>query len=1025
MMVRDIVFPPGNSNVLQLESRRVDFSSQFNERINRNLDINATEILTNEPSRYIFKEEALPLYCDRGHFGLNIFHLNCQGLNSAHNFLSELINTNVFQVIALTETWLNDNNSQLLHIPGYNLYVRNREYYQHGGLAAYIQADYKVSIREDLTIYREKVCECFVLHITRENLNFCIVVVYRPPQSLLQDFMDLFEEQLMKLPINSMPCFIMGDFNIDLIDQSSASTEFINRSLSNGFHSCINIPTRITGTSAKLLDNILSNVPLSLPRVLINDVSDHFGVSASFRTVTKVVKGKKSRIPVISKSAMVKLKNDIEKVDWYDVLGDVQDANSKFVLFYEKLQSLISQVVILKPFNRKHSSKKPWISPVILKQINVRDKLFRAQIINPTQENKQLYKIYRNRLNTILRNEKKKYFEKKFKEVEGCPKKTWGLIKEVIGLKINSVPDELVSVMGKTLNSEKDICNEFQSYFSNIGLNLAMSVVPDSGDPTSESLLRDPIDVSLHLRLLTVDEIKKIIYGLRSNSSGSDHITLKTLKCIFPVIAEVLCGLINECFRQGKFPDCFKVARITPIHKGGIQNDPGNYRPISVLPIISRVLEKCFSIRMMSFLEDHKLLVETQFGFRRKRTTEQAMIYLTTIINDVLDKGFKIGAIFLDLMKAFDTVDHELLLKKCEVYGLRGKSLNFLRSFLSNRYQYVQLNDSSSEKKRIEIGVPQGSVLGPILFLIFINDLPNCLNNFCYRINELTVNPTNETVSLFADDTTAISTAKTAELLQISMKESVNRITAWLRVNKLRINMAKSNFIIFSRSSNFYPWIKELDMPNGVIKRTASFKYLGIVIDETLSFKEHVTLTSKILARNLGIMKKLQHCFPKSVLRHLYFSLIHPYILYCSSIWLSTFSSTLKPIRVLQNHAVRILAGISPRMSVREIYPTLKILPAAGLREFYVLWFIFGLQQDVQPRCFGDLLSIRSTVHSHDTRGSADFCVPRGISSRSCFSVLYRGTRKWNSLNSDIKTIGDPNIFRKIIKELLFAEYEF
>ena len=202
-----------------------------------------------------------------------------------------------------------------------------------------------------------------------------------------------------------------------------------------------------------------------------------------------------------------------------------------------------------------------------------------------------------------------------------------------------------------------------------------------------------------------------------------------------------------------------------------------------------------------------------------------------------------------------------------------------------------------------------------------------------------------------------------------------------------------------------------------------NFKYLVIVVDGTLSFKQHATLPSKILARNLGIMQKLQHFFPKSVLRHLYFSLIHPYILYCSSIWLSPFPSILKPIRVLQNHTV--LAGNPPRQSVRELCPTLKILPAASLLEFYVLWFIFGLLQDIQPCCFSDLLCVRSFVHSRDTRGSVDLSVPRGISSRSCFSVLYRGTRKWNSLTSNIRSIGDPVIFRKTIKELLFVDNEF
>jgi len=163
-------------------------------------------------------------------------------------------------------------------------------------------------------------------------------------------------------------------------------------------------------------------------------------------------------------------------------------------------------------------------------------------------------------------------------------------------------------------------------------------------------------------------------------------------------------------------------------------------------------------------------------------------------------------------------------------------------------------------------------------------------------------------------------------------------------------------------------------------------------------------------------MKKLQHFFLISVLRHLYSSLRHPCILNCSSIWLSTFPSILKPIKVLQSYVVRLLAGIPLRQSVREYYPTLKISSAAGLREFYVLWVIFGLLQDIQPRCLSDLLCVRSFVHSRGTRGSVDLSVPRGISSRPCFSVLNRGTRKWNSLTSNIRCIGDSFVFEKPLK---------
>ena len=250
-----------------------------------------------------------------------------------------------------------------------------------------------------------------------------------------------------------------------------------------------------------------------------------------------------------------------------------------------------------------------------------------------------------------------------------------------------------------------------------------------------------------------MDQTRDTMYTMNNNSSGSDLISLKILKCIFPPISCILTSLINDCFRQGKFSDCLKYGRVTPAYKGGDKNDLDNYRQISVLPIIPRLIEKCFSSPLTTFLEKFNLFNINQFGFRKNRKTEDALIFLTSIINVALDKRLKVGAVFLDLMKAFDTVDHGLLSERCEVYGIRGKALDFLRSFLSNRYQLVEMNFLKSELRPVSCGVPQGSVIGQILFLLFINDMPNCIHNCCFSVSDMTKSLRNETLSLFADDT--------------------------------------------------------------------------------------------------------------------------------------------------------------------------------------------------------------------------------------------------------------------------------
>ena len=229
--------------------------------------------------------------------------------------------------------------------------------------------------------------------------------------------------------------------------------------------------------------------------------------------------------------------------------------------------------------------------------------------------------------------------------------------------------------------------------------------------------MKIPIDVSMYMRPFSRDEVEKIIFGMKNTSAGSDSLNLLVLKIAFLYVADILTSIINLCLKRGTFPDCLKIAKITPVFTGGNKNDLGNYRPISVLPVISHVLEKCINTRVYDHLELHNLLNSIQFGFRKGRTTEMALSYITSVINGALDNKLRVAGLFLDFVKAFDTVDHQLPLQKCEFYGLRG-TLALLCDYLQNREHYVHINVFSSSKSLVRFGIPQGSVLGPTLFLI-------------------------------------------------------------------------------------------------------------------------------------------------------------------------------------------------------------------------------------------------------------------------------------------------------------------
>ena len=263
---------------------------------------------------------------------------------------------------------------------------------------------------------------------------------------------------------------------------------------------------------------------------------------------------------------------------------------------------------------------------------------------------------------------------------------------------------------------------------------------------------------------------------------------------------------------------------------------------------------------------------------------------------------------------------------------------------------------------------------------------------------------------MFADDTSLVCLARTEKgLLELS-KQSLDRVSTWMRVNKLQVHPAKSSFIIFSRTATYYPWISRLKYSYGEIERKSCVKYLGITLDETLSFRKHVGNTSAILSRNIGILRKLAHFVPHRILRLLYFSIIHPYILYCSSVWLGTFPSLVNPIRVLQNNAIRLLCNKSYSDSVRLEYRRQKILPAAGLRDFYHQLFMFKYNNNNLPLCFSGMFKVRSDCHNYNTRTSKALSAPIAITTRSKFSFIYRGIKLWNSND---KTINDTTSFEE------------
>ena len=495
--------------------------------------------------------------------------------------------------------------------------------------------------------------------------------------------------------------------------------------------------------------------------------------------------------------------------------------------------------------------------------------------------------------------------------------------------------------------------NIFNDFYVNVADGITKTIPLTPKSPLD--YLSDRICSSLFLAPVTSIEVNDLINILNpSKSVGPNSIPIKLLKIIGCSVSPVLALLVNQSFQSGIFPDKLKIAKVISIFKKGNPELPSNYRPITLLPIFSKIFEKVMYKRLHRFLEIHKVLYSLQFGFQENHSIDHALVSLTEAVRSTLDNKRLGCGIFIDLQKAFDTVNHRILLSKLEHYGIRGCALEWFRSYLSDRKQYVSVNGSNSNLLSITCGVPQGSVLGPLLFLIYINDLPNVSKKLTFY--------------LFADDTNIYYESKDLlNLIKIVNKE-LRLVKKWLDANKLSLNIDKTNYIIFHSSSVNVPSRSDIKIGKKHIKRVKFVKFLGLLLDEHLSWKYHLSELSKKLARTCGMFFKIRNLLPLDVLFCLYNALFLPFLQYGLIVWGQTYASYIDPIFKLQKKAVRAIS-FQPRMSPSlPIFNDFKLLKLSEIFELRLLTFVFDSINKTSPSCFHDFFLLSSSVHQYSTR---------------------------------------------------------